>query len=65
MFLRHSHLSERHSIDLEIAFYNIKNQPPDSVESFETVVLYLVLKWWAIGDLNTGPHPYQGCALAN
>jgi hypothetical protein len=22
-------------------------------------------KWWAIGDLNTGPHPYQGCALAN
>jgi site-specific DNA recombinase len=22
-------------------------------------------EWWAIGDLNTGPHPYQGCALAN
>ena len=20
---------------------------------------------WAHGDSNTGPHPYQGCALAN
>ena len=22
-------------------------------------------KWWAMSDLNTRPHPYQGCALAN
>jgi hypothetical protein len=22
-------------------------------------------KWWAICDSNTGPHPYQGCALTN
>jgi site-specific DNA recombinase len=22
-------------------------------------------EWWAIRDSNTGPHPYQGCALAN
>ena len=21
--------------------------------------------WWAIQDLNLGPHPYQGCALTN
>ena len=23
------------------------------------------IKWWAIGDSNNGPHPYQGCALTN
>jgi len=24
------------------------------------LLLILLVKWWAIGDLNTGPHPYQG-----
>ena len=23
----------------------------------------LLLKWWAMLDLNQRPHPYQGCAL--
>ena len=55
---------------IQLSYGDTMLVPPGRFElpsdAYKATVLTLELwgnVWWSISDLNTGPHPYKGCAL--